>query len=93
MREYELVIVAQADLDEAAFAELLSRISGWITDGGGEVTKTDVWGKRRLAYVIRKQKEAQYALLHTKMAPSFGIELERNLRFQETILRFLLVAK
>lgn len=93
MREYELIIVAQPDLDDAAFTELLNRVNGWITDNGGEVTKTDLWGKRRLAYPIRKQKDGLYVLLHTKMAAKFGVELERNLRFQETIMRFLLVAK
>jgi small subunit ribosomal protein S6 len=44
-----------------------------------------------LAYAIRKQKEGQYVLLHTQMDPTFGATLERNLRFLEPIMRFLLI--
>ena len=93
MREYELILIVHPDLDENAFNEVVNRVKTWITDGGGEVSKTELWGKRRLAYPIRKQTEGQYVLLHTKVAPTFGAELERNLRFLEPILRFSNVAK
>jgi small subunit ribosomal protein S6 len=93
MREYELVIITQADLEEAAYNDALNKINGWITESGGEVAKTEMWGKRRLAYLIRKQSEGVYALLHVKMPASFGAQLERNLRFLEPVMRYLLVAK
>ncbi len=93
MREYELILIVHPDLDENAFNEIVNRVKTWITDGGGEVSKTELWGKRRLAYPIRKQVEGQYVLLHTKVAPKFGAELERNLRFLEPVLRFSNVAK
>ena len=93
MRDYELTIVAQPDLDESAFNDTLNRIKGWITDGGGEVAKVDIWGKRPLAYVIRKQTEGQFVLMHVKMAAKSGAELERNLRLLEPVMRFLLVVK
>ncbi len=93
MREYELILVIHPDLDETAFNELLQRVSGWITNDGGEVTKTDTWGKRELAYPIRKQKQGQYVLLYVKMAPTFGAQLERNLRFLEPVIRFMLTSK
>ena len=93
MREYELVFIAHPDLDENGLTDLINKVRGWITDSGGEVLKTDLWGKRKLAYPIRKQREGQYVLLNSKMAASFGITLERNLRFTEPVLRFLLIAK
>jgi small subunit ribosomal protein S6 len=93
MREYELIVIVQPDLDENAFNELINRIAGWITESGGEVSKTEVWGKRRLAYPIRKQTEGQYVLLQTKMDGKFVTELERNLRFTEPVMRFSTVAK
>ncbi len=91
MREYELVFIVHPDLDDTALKEVIEKVSGWITDAGGTVSKVDLWGKRKLAYAIRKQKEGQYILLKTEMEPTFGATLERNLRFLEPVMRFLLV--
>ena len=93
MREYELTLIAQPDLDDTAFNDVIAKVSGWITENGGEVTKTELWGKRRLAYPIRKLNDGLYVLLHVNMAPNFGVTLERNLRFLEPVMRFLIVAK
>ena len=93
MREYELVFIVHPDLEETAVNEAITRVQGWITDAGGQVTKTDLWGKRRLAYPIRKQTQGHYILINATMAPAFGIELERNLRIFEPVMRFLVVAK
>lgn len=92
MREYELVFIVHPDLDDPALKEVVEKVSGWITESGGSVLKIDLWGKRKLAYSIRKQKEGQYVLLKTQMEPTFGATLERNLRFLEPVLRFLLVS-
>jgi small subunit ribosomal protein S6 len=93
MRDYELVFIVQADLDENAFTEVINRVKGWITESGGEVSKVDLWGKRKLAYPIRKQTEGQYVLMQTNMTPVFSAQLERNLRFLEPVMRFLITAK
>jgi small subunit ribosomal protein S6 len=90
MRNYEVVFIANPDLDETALNGLVDRVKGWITDGGGTVTKVDLWGKRRLTYIIRKQREGQYVFITAEMAPSFAIEIERNLRLVETVMRFLI---
>ncbi len=91
MRNYELVFILQPDLDETAVQALLEKAKGWITEAGGTVSKVDNWGKRRLAYEINKRREGQYVLFEMSMPPSFSSELERNLRFQEQIMRFLIV--
>jgi len=92
MREYELVFIVHPDLDETATNDIVERVKGWITEAGGTIDKVDPWGKRKLAYPIRKQNEGQYFLLNTQMAPTFIAELERNLRFVEPIMRFLITA-
>ncbi|MFN2196747.1 MAG: 30S ribosomal protein S6 [Anaerolineales bacterium] len=92
MRDYEVVFIVHPDLEEAAFNEVIERVQGWITDAGGSITKVDLWGKRKLAYEIRKQKEGQYALLQTNMQPEFCTELERNLRLLEPVMRFMIVS-
>lgn len=91
MRNYELVFIVRPDLDETAFSEVVDRVRGWISESGGEVTKTDIWGKRRLAYPIRKLNEGQYVLLETQMDPAFGRTLERNMRLLEPVMRYLLI--
>lgn len=90
MRKYELICIIQPDLDETAFNGVLDRVKGWINESGGSVDKVDVWGRRRMAYIIRKQKEGQYVLLNITINPKATSELERNLRFQEPIMRHML---
>jgi small subunit ribosomal protein S6 len=93
MREYELVLIIHPDLDETAFKEIVERITGWIKNDGGEIIKTNIWGRRQLAYPIRKLNEGQYVLLHVKMNAQFGKTIERDLRYMESILRYMLIAK
>ena len=90
MRNYELVCIVQPDLDETAFNGVLDRVKGWVTESGGSVDKVDVWGRRRLAFPIHKQREGQYVLLNVSLKPATTAELERNIRFQETVLRHML---
>ena len=92
MREYELVFIVHPDLDENATNDTVERVKGWITEAGGSVDKVDPWGKRKLAYPIRKQNNGQYFLLTIQVDPSFVAELERNLRFLEPIMRFMVTS-
>ncbi len=90
MRKYELVCIIQPDLDETAFNGLIERVKGWVGDSGGSVDMVDIWGRRKLAYPIRKQTDGQYVLLNVSLEPSATTELERNLRFQENVIRHML---
>ena len=90
MRNYEVFFIVNPEIDEAGLTGLVDRVKAWITDAGGSVAKVDLWGKRRMAYIIRKQREGQYVLVEAQMAPSFTAELERNLRFLEPVMRFLI---
>lgn len=90
MRNYEVVIIAHPDLDEAAMTAAIEKVKGWIADSGGSVLKVDIWGRRRMAYPIRKQMEGQYVLFQAQFPPAYATELDRNLRFLEPVMRFLI---
>ncbi|MFT3893919.1 MAG: 30S ribosomal protein S6 [Anaerolineales bacterium] len=92
MRKYELVCIIQPDLDETAFKGALERVQGWVTEAGGNVDKVDVWGRRRLAFPIHKQRDGQYVLLNISLEPKSTSDLERNIRYFETVLRHMLTA-
>jgi small subunit ribosomal protein S6 len=90
MRKYELVCLIQPDLDENAVNGVIERVSGWVTEAGGTVDKVDLWGKRRMAYVIRKQRESNYVLFNVTLAPTSIAAIEQNLRYTETVMRHML---
>ena len=90
MRNYELVCIVHPDLDENAFKAVVEKVSGWVTESGGSVDKVDVWGRRRMAYHINKQREGQYVLLHLSLNANATAQLERNIRFQESVMRSML---
>ncbi|MEW6030538.1 MAG: 30S ribosomal protein S6 [Chloroflexota bacterium] len=91
MRKYELVCIIQPDLDETAFNGILDRVKGYVSEAGGTVDKVDVWGRKRLAYLIRKQREGQYVLMNLSLPSRATADLERNLRFIEPVMRHMLV--
>lgn len=90
MRKYELVCIVQPDLDETAFNGVLDRVKGWISESGGTVDKVEPWGKRRMAYAIRKHREGNYVLFNISLEPTTITTLEQNLRYTETVLRHML---
>jgi small subunit ribosomal protein S6 len=90
MQKYELVVIISPDQEETALNALIDKIKGWITDGGGQIDSVDNWGKRRLAYLIRKQREGVYVIFKVQMPAAQTAVLEHNLRLQEVIMRFLI---
>jgi small subunit ribosomal protein S6 len=90
MHHYELVCIIHPDLDEAAFNSLVEKVKGWVVEIKGSVDKVEVWGRRRLAYSIKKQREGQYVLFNLSLEPTATSVLEQNLRFQESILRYMI---
>ena len=93
MRNYEIVFIVHPDLDETNLKDVVSRVKGWITEAEGTITKEEIWGKRRMAYVIRKQREGQYVQLNAQIPPAYIGELERNFRITEPIMRFLVTTE
>ena len=91
MHKYEVVVILHPDLDESAITELIEKVQGWITGAGGTVEKVDRWGKRRLAYQIRKQRDGYYVMINALIPAEFNTELERNLQIQESVMRFMII--
>ena len=90
MRNYELGFVIHPEVDQSDVTEAVDKVGQYVTAGGGEVTSVDVWGRRKLAYPIRKQPEGTYAFIQAQIDPQGIAELERNLKLDEEILRYLL---
>jgi small subunit ribosomal protein S6 len=78
-------------MDDAAFTGVVEKFKGWITNAGGTITQTNIWGRRRLAYPINKLTEGQYVLLLAQLPAQILAGLEREFRLSEEVLRFLIV--
>ena len=95
MREYEVTIIIQPQLEEEARAQLIERISGILAPEAAEEDKpvVDEWGMRRLAYPIEKNNEGYYILYEAELDPTRISEIERSLQYIEDVLRYLVVRK
>ena len=91
MRKYELVCIVHPDLDEAAFNGIVEKVKGWVVETSGSVDKVEVWGRKRLAYTIKKQREGQYVMFNLGLEPTATTALEKNLRFLEPLIRYMLI--
>lgn len=89
--DYELVIVITPEATEEKLEARLNNISQYITDHGGTVSSLDKWGKKRLAYPIKKSVEGNYFLFKYLLPPEASRVLENNLRISEDVLRYLVV--
>ncbi|MBK9585876.1 MAG: 30S ribosomal protein S6 [Alphaproteobacteria bacterium] len=88
---YETVFIARQDLSDTQVKDLIAQFSKIITDNGGKIHKTEHWGLRTLAYRIKKSRRAHYALIESD-APAPAIhEMERRMRLNEEVLRYLTV--
>ena len=90
-REYELVFVLRPDIEDADIETVRDRTAKVMTDGGGNVLRIDDWGKRRLAYDIKNYGKGHFLLINFLGDAELIAELERTLRIDDSILRFLTV--
>jgi len=91
MRDYELVTIISPEVDEEGISKIIDKVGQSIIDRGGMVDGTDKWGKRKLAYPLRKFMEANYILTRFKLEPKSIKEVEAEIRAWEEILRHLVV--
>lgn len=88
---YETVFIARQDLGDQQVKDLVEQFSKIITENGGKIHKTEHWGLRTLAYRIKKSRRAHYALIESD-APAPAIhEMERRMRINEDVLRYLTI--
>jgi small subunit ribosomal protein S6 len=91
MRTYELTYIVRGDVSGEALQDVKTQVQGWIESQGNTVVNVDEWGRRRLAYPINDQREGHYFTVETEAEPETLREIERNLKLNESILRYLLV--
>ena len=87
MRQYELMIILDPDLEERTIQPSLDKFLSVITKGDGTVDNLELWGKRRLAYDINKKSEGIYAVVNFTAESATAKELDRQLGLNESILR------
>jgi len=91
MYNYELVTIINPEVSEEDISKILDEVGEFINGRGGTVDKTDKWGKRKLAYPVRKFMEGNYVLTRFKLEPKLVKEVEAKLRASEEVLRHLVV--
>jgi small subunit ribosomal protein S6 len=91
MRDYELAFIIKPSVEAEDVTGVVDKVNKFVGAVNGEVTSVDVWGRRDLAYPIDNYREGTYVLLQIKMTPTSIVELERNLKLSEDVIRYLLV--
>jgi len=91
MRDYELVALINPEVDEEGVSKIVDKLSQSIDSRGGVVEDAKKWGKRKLAYPIRRFMEADYVLARFKLTPKSVKELEGEISALGDILRYLVV--
>ncbi len=93
MRDYEVLYIVRPDLEDDKVQDVVKRVNSLISRSGGSSEQTSLWGKRKLAYEVKHQKEGSYVLQDFKIDPGRVPELESALKITEEVLRHLIVRK
>jgi small subunit ribosomal protein S6 len=91
MRHYELMVILDPELEERTVAPSLDRFLNVVRKGGGSIENVNIWGRRKLAYEIRKKSEGIYAVVDMQAEPALAKELDRQLNLNEAVLRTKLI--
>lgn len=91
MRDYELTLVVDPDLTSEKQKKLVAKTQKIITDLKGKISKTEDWGKKELTYPIKKKTLGYYFFLETKLPEKGPAEIEKKLKLEEGIIRYLLI--
>ena len=93
MNKYELAVVVSAKLEDEERAATIEKVKNMVTKHGGTITNVDEWGKKRLAYEVRKMREAFYYFIQFEGESDCPNELEKRMRIMDNVLRYLVVRK
>ena len=85
--QYELMVILDPEIDERTVAPSLDKFLNVIRNDGGTIENVDIWGKRRLAYEIQKKAEGIYAVVNFTAKSETSVELDRQLKLSEAVLR------
>src|SRR3712207_5341706 len=87
MHQYELMVILDPEVDERTVGPSLDKFLGVIRNDGGTIDNVDIWGRRRLAYEINKKAEGIYAVVNFTANSDATIELDRQLKLSEAVMR------
>lgn len=90
MRKYEVIFIIRS-MEEEAINAVIDKFSNLIAANGGTITKEDRWGKRRLAYEIKKEAEGYYVLFYVTCEPKCVAECNRVMKITDEILKHMIV--
>lgn len=93
MRQYEIMIILDPEVDDRQVTTSLERFLGVIQASKGTIDNVEVWGRRRLAYDINKKSEGVYVVANFTAEPATAKEMDRQLGLSETILRTKLLRR
>ena len=85
--QYELMVILDPEIDERTVAPSLDKFLNVIRNDGGTIENVDIWGRRRLAYEIKKKAEGIYAVVNFTSEPATAKELDRHLGLNESVMR------
>lgn len=91
MRKYESIFILDPDLEEDQVQSTIEKAKGIITQGNGEILKVEDWGKRKLAYEVKKKNKGHYVLFHFTGSAALLSELERNFRVMDAVIKYMSV--
>ena len=91
MRRYETIFIASPTLTDEQSDELVKQFEGIIAEQGGELLKTDKWGRKKLAYEVQKFSEGYYTLFEMNAGPTLVAELERRFRNNDAVIKYMSV--
>jgi len=89
MRKYEVMYILRPDVEQEAVQAIVEKFQGIISNGG-EITKHEVMGKRRLAYEIKKFRDGTFVLVNFSTTPEVVAELERIMKISDEVIRYLI---
>ena len=92
MRSYQSVLILKPDIEEPLVDDVLEKIAGFIKSNGGAILKTEKWGKKRLAYRIRKNRFGIYLNVYHTLEPTGVVLLEKKYKLFDLIIKFMVVS-
>ncbi len=92
MRSYQSVLILKPDIEDTREDEALGKIGEFIKGNGGAILKTEKWGKKRLAYRVKKNRFGIYLNLYHTLEPSGVIDLEKKYKLFDLIIKFMVVS-
>ena len=91
MRTYEALFIIHPEQGEDEVQTIAKEVENLITADGGSIVRSEIWGKRRMAYEVNRHNEGTYVLIRFESDPGFNLKLENHFRLSETIIRSLVV--